>query len=1045
MFKKNLIAAFSIGLAIATASPAFTAMASTPVIQVEQNVPEVGASSPISQPYGEGSWEDTLETLYKEDGFEQSIEIDLNSDKKHDSWPMEVKEKGSTAFDTDDDIRDIGVTCNYENNDATITISKPGVYRINRTGGEEYSVHFVVTSNNVALVKSCNINNEESTTPLIQVKLPENASDDDSYRQFGLYDLGGTYNCPSAYIIDVTDSAEAVAVRIEGHFHSDITSAAGLVKGDHIDDLDIACVSYSNTEPFTDNIIDAKYADVRWNNYDYKRDEMLEDESILKTEKGGIYANSFAVHNAKMSITTTLNKDTKDAATWTVSDGVPESGNGYQLTEKGLDLYLREDLDPMDHIGISVKSHVSVGAGTKLTVDTNGTGKGVKVESGYLPKLLEHVVFDDNTGLPADGIVCDKIISQGKVTVNAAETAINARKSVEIYGDRSDLTLTGNRGIVCPAIELTSGLVDVTTTYQGIYTAGITPSNWSTLDSNYTHRNFEIETTTHELDSSILRGNVVLRSAENHAVYATSKFTVGGERDDKISIAGLVDVDKDNGKFIYVDGTLALGSSNAEDSIYLPDTHDEDMFYIYAENVVGAPVVFDDSDENGTTDKGRIHLRSNPKLKRIGGSELSTRDYKLYLYDEDSNTMDKVAFVMPSDHSVFEDDEMSYCIGKTNAKVYKVASTLYENEDNGDDNPGGDDDNNNDNPGGNNDNPGGDDKNNTPGGGNNNNNPGGNDNNDTPGGNNTPGEDDNNNNPGGEDDNNNNNPGNEDDNNNNNPGGEDNNNRPGDDDNNNTPSSNEDDDNNSSEDDNSSDDNNSSDDGNNSNEEDNDNNTTPSENEVPNEETPTVVVTPANDMSSPTSTYHETTGQDAPKGSVSSGNAAWTLTKDTDSFVAMKGKINIADHFEAAKAAANYDASAKTRYSSSAKKVATVDNKGNLKLKKSGEISVQMEQKLSGGWTSVGAPVKLYVQKPEMEKKVTASVGSSEKLSAFGFLAKTTYKPTAWKSSNDSVASVDADGNITLHKKGSAKIYADYGSGSMSSKKMYKTTLKVTE
>ena len=85
----------------------------------------------------------------------------------------------------------------------------------------------------------------------------------------------------------------------------------------------------------------------------------------------------------------------------------------------------------------------------------------------------------------------------------------------------------------------------------------------------------------------------------------------------------------------------------------------------------------------------------------------------------------------------------------------------------------------------------------------------------------------------------------------------------------------------------------------------------------------------------------------------------------------------------------------------------------------------------------------LYIQKPQMEKKVQESATAGAKLDAFKYLSKTTYRPTKWISSKPSVATIDDNGVITILKKGNTKIIAVYGEGTNSSNKKYATKLSL--
>ncbi|MCR5775806.1 MAG: Ig-like domain-containing protein [Lachnospiraceae bacterium] len=96
-----------------------------------------------------------------------------------------------------------------------------------------------------------------------------------------------------------------------------------------------------------------------------------------------------------------------------------------------------------------------------------------------------------------------------------------------------------------------------------------------------------------------------------------------------------------------------------------------------------------------------------------------------------------------------------------------------------------------------------------------------------------------------------------------------------------------------------------------------------------------------------------------------------------------------------------------------------------------------------GSWQSIGDKLHLYIQIPEMQKKAEAKM-DDKNLSAFTFLSKTSYSPTKWTSSNENVAKVDENGNITIIKKGKTNIIAEYGEGKSGSKKKFKTKLKIS-
>ncbi len=108
-------------------------------------------------------------------------------------------------------------------------------------------------------------------------------------------------------------------------------------------------------------------------------------------------------------------------------------------------------------------------------------------------------------------------------------------------------------------------------------------------------------------------------------------------------------------------------------------------------------------------------------------------------------------------------------------------------------------------------------------------------------------------------------------------------------------------------------------------------------------------------------------------------------------------------------------------------------------------FQIFLEQKAKGsGWTQIGEPVTMYSQMPAMIKKDNLSLPSGGTGNAYKYLSRTSYSPTRWISTKDSVASVREDGTITPHSKGSTKLIAQYGDGKGSSGKKYKTKLKLT-
>ncbi|MCR4746013.1 MAG: BspA family leucine-rich repeat surface protein [Lachnospiraceae bacterium] len=194
-------------------------------------------------------------------------------------------------------------------------------------------------------------------------------------------------------------------------------------------------------------------------------------------------------------------------------------------------------------------------------------------------------------------------------------------------------------------------------------------------------------------------------------------------------------------------------------------------------------------------------------------------------------------------------------------------------------------------------------------------------------------------------------------------------------------------------------------------------------------------------LNNPYSDLHKNDGSSAE--SVSRGNAKFAFDPSKSTTIVANGKFEITEMFNSAKNSNEYDPSAKHRYTTDNKKLAKVNKSGVLRAKKSGEINISLEQKVKGGnWKQIGSSIHLYVQKPEMEKKADLKNGNTA--DAYSYLSKTTYAPTSWISTNSSVATVDDNGNIKALKKGTTKIIAVYGEGKSSSKKKYKTKLKVS-
>ena len=195
------------------------------------------------------------------------------------------------------------------------------------------------------------------------------------------------------------------------------------------------------------------------------------------------------------------------------------------------------------------------------------------------------------------------------------------------------------------------------------------------------------------------------------------------------------------------------------------------------------------------------------------------------------------------------------------------------------------------------------------------------------------------------------------------------------------------------------------------------------------------------DIADPYSEAHNTNGQDITE--LPQGAPAYVFDEVKSNTLVGGVKVNIAKKFESYVSLNGFDANAKKRYKVSDKKIAKIDKKGNIIPKKSGKITVTLEQKVKGsGWTQVGDPIELFIQVPEMKKEAEGAAGQT--LDAKTFLGKTSYAPTSWKSSKPAVAEVDEKtGIVTMKKKGKAKIFAIYGEGKNSSKKKYKTKLRV--
>ncbi|SKB56187.1 F5/8 type C domain-containing protein [Lachnospiraceae bacterium] len=103
------------------------------------------------------------------------------------------------------------------------------------------------------------------------------------------------------------------------------------------------------------------------------------------------------------------------------------------------------------------------------------------------------------------------------------------------------------------------------------------------------------------------------------------------------------------------------------------------------------------------------------------------------------------------------------------------------------------------------------------------------------------------------------------------------------------------------------------------------------------------------------------------------------------------------------------------------KKIISVSRKGKVKVKKSGIVTLE-----AIGKNGESKTFTIYAEKPKAVKK-SASVGDSFNVSEL--VSGVNYsKPVSVKSGNPKIASVDANGKVTILKKGTVKISISYGS-----------------
>lgn len=120
------------------------------------------------------------------------------------------------------------------------------------------------------------------------------------------------------------------------------------------------------------------------------------------------------------------------------------------------------------------------------------------------------------------------------------------------------------------------------------------------------------------------------------------------------------------------------------------------------------------------------------------------------------------------------------------------------------------------------------------------------------------------------------------------------------------------------------------------------------------------------------------------------------------------------------------------KYQSNNKKVISVKKNGDVKAKKAGNAIVTAYRKTEyGKYVPVGT-VYFVVEEPKLIKmQYTTDTASYD---ANTYLSGTKEQPTVWKSTNTSVATVDANGTVTILKKGSTTIFAYFGDGTARAK-----------
>ena len=109
-------------------------------------------------------------------------------------------------------------------------------------------------------------------------------------------------------------------------------------------------------------------------------------------------------------------------------------------------------------------------------------------------------------------------------------------------------------------------------------------------------------------------------------------------------------------------------------------------------------------------------------------------------------------------------------------------------------------------------------------------------------------------------------------------------------------------------------------------------------------------------------------------------------------------------------------------WSSSNTKVATVDQSGKVKAVGPGAATITVTTKDGNKKATITLNVLQPVESVSLNKTLTMDAGTSSQLKATINPTNATNKNVTWKSSNESVASVDKNGKVTAYKKGTTTI-----------------------